>query len=435
MKLALISPAATPLSRFVALRMFWNSSEYTKSYRETWLGISAGILTIAGLTPDSFDIKVIDENFEEIDFETDYNLVGISAMTQQANRAYEIARRFREKKIPVVIGGIHATTCAEEAQAHCDSVVVGEAEYLWPELLDDFRKGKLKTLYNSARIVDLKDAPIPRYDLLKKNRYKTIWMQSTRGCPRNCEFCCVTEEYGTAYRGKSLEQILEEINLIKKFHSRARIGFSDENLLLNKKKSKQLLEKLASMKVRFHAQSDVSLARHEETLVLLKKAGCINVLIGFESLSEKSLENIDAHGWKRRQLNSYADCVEKVQSYGIGVVGAFIVGLDGDDTTTFKKTSDFIIDNRVYDAQITISTPLPNTRLRDRLEKENRLLPTTWEDYTLCDVTFKHPTLSKKELEDGLLDIYKSIHTEEVQGAKIDHFSEIFKNLRRGQTV
>ena len=259
-------------------------------------------------------------------------------------------------------------------------------------------------------------------------------MQSTRGCPRDCEFCCVTKEYGTAYRSKGLDQILEELTLIKKFHPIARIGFSDENLLLNKKRSKQLLEELTSMKVRFHAQSDVSLARHDDVLRLLKKAGCINVLIGFESLSEKSLESIDAHGWKRRQLDTYGDCVKKIQSYGIGVVGAFIVGLDGDDSTIFKKVSDFITNNHVHDAQITIATPLPNTRLRARMEKENRLLPTSWKDYTFCDVVFKHPTLSRKEMEDGLLEIYKAINTKAVHDAKIDHFSDIFRNLRRKKT-
>ncbi|MCP4753741.1 MAG: B12-binding domain-containing radical SAM protein [Proteobacteria bacterium] len=431
MKIALISPKADSLSRNPAFREFWTTSEYMKSYRENWTGIGPGLLAIAALTPPDYEIVVIDENFLEIDFTIEYDLVGITAMTQQITRAYEIADEFKRRNVKVVIGGIHATLLSEEAKHHADSVVIGEAEYLWPELLDDFRANRLNPFYRSEKAIDLKDAPLPRYDLIQSYDYKIAWLQTSRGCPRDCEFCSASRVYGRKYRTKTVQQVVDEIKHIKRIRRNATIGFSDDNLLVNKKYSRSLLEALIPLKIRFYAQSDISIADNEELLHLLRRSGCINIFIGFESISEAGLKNIDSRGWKHRQLKNYPAAIEKIQSYGIGVMGAFMVGLDSDDSSVFEKTSSFIIDNKLYEAQITISTPLPHTRLRERLEKENRLLPVKWEDYTLCDVTFIHPTLSKEELENGLLEIYKRINTDEVYEKKIQHFTEIYKDLQK----
>jgi radical SAM superfamily enzyme YgiQ (UPF0313 family) len=429
MNLALISPRGSSWSNNPQFKDFWENAQQAISYRNYWTGLSPGLLVIAALTPSTYSIKLIDENVETVDFSQCYDLVGISGMTQQATRAYQIADEFRKKGTKVVIGGIHATILPEEAKQHSDSVVIGEAEYSWPKLIKDFENGTLLPFYKSERIVDLNDSPIPRYDLLDKAIYSTIWIQTSRGCPHDCEFCAASKVYGRKYRNKSILQILEEISFIKKTFGDVRLYFSDDNFFVNKNLRQSLLEKLIPLKIRWMAQSDISIAKDAELLRLAQKSGCTFLFIGFESLSEESLRGLDSQNWKLRQSKHYSEYVNAIQTKGIGVQGAFIVGLDTDDATVFESITDFTIQNHLYGVNYSILTPIPGTRVREKLLSENRVLQTSWDNYTGYDVNFTPKKMSASQLQEGLINMYKRVTQKEVFLKNMAYFKKIQKDL------
>jgi radical SAM superfamily enzyme YgiQ (UPF0313 family) len=430
MKIALINPRSSFLSLNPEFNEFWSKSKYTSTYRQNWSGIGTGLLIIASLTPPTYEIELIDENIEDIDFSKNYDLVGITAMTQQATRAYQIADEFRKNKIKVVIGGIHATVLPEEAMGHADSVVVGEAEYLWPQLIGDLLKNELKSYYKNSKQVKMIDSPIPNYQLIKNKKYCVCWVQTTRGCPHNCEFCAASNVYGKKYRHKSIDQIVEEIKAIKRYLGLIRIGFGDDNIFADKKYARELLDKLRLLNIRWAAQTDVSVAEDKNLLKMLKECGCTFLFIGFESLSEESLRKVDnANGWKSKKILNYKKYIREIQSHGIGIMGSFIIGLDADRCTVFKEIRDFIADNNLYDAQVSIATPLPGTLFRKKMEKDNRLLPTAWDNYTGFDVNIMHCKMNKNELESGLLYIYKEINNKDIYVRKLEYFKKVQKKL------
>jgi radical SAM superfamily enzyme YgiQ (UPF0313 family) len=194
---------------------FWETSVTPNLIRNTYTGFGLSILILAALTPQEYEIEIIDENLHLIDFNKNYDLVAITCCTQQATRAYEISNEFRKRNIKTVIGGIHPTVCIDEASKNADAVVVGECEEMWPELLRDFEAGKLKNKYEQTGLFDLKKAPLPRYDLINYFDYKMFWIQVTRGCPHDCNFCVASKIYGEKYRFKSAEQVVEEIKAIQ----------------------------------------------------------------------------------------------------------------------------------------------------------------------------------------------------------------------------
>ena len=431
MKIALISPKSAFLGRNAEFSTFLKRSPEMEFYRQYWSGLGSGLLVIGALTGKDVGIELIDENIEDIDFNRDYDLVAVTAMTQQANRAYEIARRFRERNIKVVLGGIHASILPDEAKLHLDSVVVGEAEELWPILLDDFRHNRLSAVYTSRREVDLRTSPIPKYELLEEKPYKIIWVQATRGCPHDCSFCCASRVYGSKYRHKSTNQIIEEIKKIRWIKKHAIIGFADDNLLCDKDYSRQLLEKIADLKIRWVGQSDISIAHDNSLLRLIKRSGCVALFIGFESILEDNLRDIDSSNWKLRHFKEYAANIRTIQSNGIGIIGTFIVGFDNDDNSAFDRLANFIIDNRLAGAQIAALTPFPHTRVREALSKEYRILDTPWDNYTLYDVNIKPKKMSSQELEEGILRTFKEVYSSGVAAEKSKYFGNIFFELHK----
>jgi radical SAM superfamily enzyme YgiQ (UPF0313 family) len=236
--------------------------------------------------------------------------------------------------------------------------------------------------------------------------------------------------YGRKQRKKNVEQVISEIKSIQNQLGRIRIGFGDDNLLTNKEYSKKLLQKLIKLNVRWAAQTDISIAEDDVLLQLLEKSGCTFLFIGFESLSENSLKSIDKHAfWKLKRLKNYRAYIKKIQSYGIGIMGSFIIGLENDDSTVFQKIENFIIDNNLYDAQSAILTPFPGTTVWKRMKACNQLLSTSWENYTGFDVNFRHKVLAQEELENGLLNIYLNINTLQYYRKKMQYFKEIKKRI------
>ncbi len=407
---------------------FWRTSVTPNLLRNTYSGFGLSILILAALTPSEYEIEIIDENLHQIDFCKDYDLVAITCCTQQATRAYEISRSFQQKNIKTVLGGIHPTVCCDEAEKNADSVVVGECEDLWPKLIKDFEVGKLKKNYRQTELFDLKKAPLPRYDLIKYLNHKMFWIQTTRGCPHDCNFCVASNIYGKRFRYKSVEQIIEEINFIKSVNIYPRISFADDNMFVNRNYSKTLLEKMIPLNIRWFAQTDISVAEDMDLLKLLKRSGCSILFIGFESLSEEELNKANKNHWKAKKIKYYKEYIHRIQSLGIGIFGAFIIGFDSDDAGSINNMCDFIKDSRIYAPQISVLTPYPGCALREQLSDQNRILEQDWSYYTGLDVTFKPKNMSEKELQGQLVNSLKSIYSREYLENNIKYFKDIFKN-------
>jgi len=430
MLIALITPKDTFYSMNPSFSLFWEKrSDSDSFFGQNWTGTAYGLLTIAALTPSNYKIEIIDENREEINFTKSFDLVGISALTSHIIRAYQIADVFRSKGIKVILGGLHVTVLPEEAKLHADAIAVGEGEFVWPKILKDFEKKQLCSVYKADRLANLNESPTPRYDLIQKYKYGYVNIQTSRGCPHDCEFCLGSNVYGKKYRMKSINQVANEIKLIKEIFGDIRINFGDDNMLVNKKYAKMLLEEIGKLNIRYYLQSDIQIAEHKELLLLLRQSGCVNIFIGFETIYKEGLLEIDKTGWKANQLKNYSKNINKIQSLGIGILGAFIVGLDNDNKSIFERINNFIIDNYIFESQITILTPLPGTKLRERLIKEHRLLNTCWNNYSMINVNYIHPNMTTEEIETGLVDIYKQIFQEKIILQKMEYFKKIHKNL------
>jgi radical SAM superfamily enzyme YgiQ (UPF0313 family) len=436
-KLCLISPKGGPKELPKAFVDIPEVIEYYRKKQETednflgiWDGISCALPTIASVTPPIFDdIEIVDENVETLDLAKGYDLVAITSMTHQAIRAYEIAAECKSKNIPVVIGGIHPTVLPEEAKAYCDSVMSGEGEVIWPRLVNDFLNGALKPFYKSEDWVDLTQLPIPRYDLLASKNYRMIWIQTSRGCPHDCEFCIVNKVNGRKIRHKTNEQVVNEIKFIKEKVGNVEIGFSDENIFVDQKNSKLLLEQLIPLNIKWSAITDISIAENDELLELARQSGCKALLIGLESVCGKSLENLDPQNWKLRKLEKYPEYIKKIQATGISSMGSFMVGLDGDDITIFQQLIAFIKDNYLNSSSIAVIDAYPGTRLRERLLQENRVLPTNWDNYTKTGINIIPKNMNLPELATGLSICLDEIYNWEAILRMKKYYRELTKTL------
>lgn len=414
MRIALINPKGTIFSINKRLSEFLKNSVSMGSFRHFWSAPCLGLLTIASYIPKDWEINYLDENLRKIDYTIDYDVVCISMMTVQAERAYEIGDSYRSRGVLTVMGGIHATLMYQEALAHADVVLAGEGEVLFPVFITDFLSGRHKRLYREHTPGDfnLKKCIPPRYDLLKGYNYPVINLYTTRGCPRKCNFCCASNVYGERYRRKENQEIFKEVSDISRMYPDRMLLFADDNLLIMRKESKEMLQGLEKYDIRWIAQTDITIAEDERLLKQMKQSGCQWVVIGFESLSEKNLRNMERIGFKHKYLREYRERVEGIQAAGIKVYGTFIVGLDEDTENIFEKTVSFIQDCNLYGVNITVPTPLPGTQMREQLEREGRIISNRWSDYTLWDVVIRPKNLSVSELEEGLCSMYERLNEE-----------------------
>ncbi len=366
---------------------------------------SLGLLTLAALTPD--DIKVSYHEVDDIDRdavpELGFDLVAISTMTAQAFEAYELADRFRDAGITVVMGGLHATCVPEECSLHCDAVVVGEGESVWAGLIDDFRHGKLKARYESDDSYCLDDAPMPRFELLDIEKYNRLTVQTTRGCPHKCDFCASSILLTKGYKVKPTAKVIAEIRAIKAIWDQPFIELADDNSFMSKAKAYELLEALADEDVCWFTECDISIANDDKLLRLMAKAGCRQVLIGLESPNADGLDGIETNNnWKLGQYPKYERAVRAIQKHGITVIGCFVLGLDGQTTSAFDAVYDFAERVSLYDVQVTLATPFPGTGFYRRLEQAGRLThPGQWDRCTLFDLNYEPMGMSFDELRDG----------------------------------
>ncbi|WP_432409024.1 B12-binding domain-containing radical SAM protein [Wukongibacter sp. M2B1] len=432
MRLALISPKGVGMGtndenkRTMEIYEQLNSID---SLKELMNCPNSPLLTIAALVEDFFDdIVYIDEEIENIDWNEFYDIVAMSFMTQQASRAFELAEKFRERGSYLVSGGMHPTNSPEESIKYFDTVFVGEGEKTWFEFMRDFKNNCTKRIYINDAEIDMNTVPIPRFDLLKMDKYRTIPLQISRGCPHNCEFCASTKVYGAKYRHKSVSKILEEIEIIKKLKPNPHIYFTDDNMLVNKKFSIELLKEIQGGGFRWMTHSDVSVAKHPEVLKLLFSSGCRKIVIGFESIVPNSLQSLE--NWKYKKLNFYSEAIRTIQSYGVGVWGTFIIGLDHDDNSVFQRVVDFTLENNLYGAMISVPTPFPGSDLYKRLENEGRILTKHWGSYTLWNVVVQPANMTVKELREGFEYTLKEIYSDEASAKRMEYFKRIYSSLK-----
>ncbi len=366
---------------------------------------------LAGLTPSDWDIRIIDENIDPITFE-DADLVGITAMTWNAPRAYEISEQYRRKGIKTVMGGIHASMMHDEAVQFVDSVVIGEAESVWQGLLHDFERNELKRFYKGERL-SLENLARPRNDLYSDRYRLKASVETARGCPMDCEFCSVTTFHGRTYRQRPVEEVLDEIEAL----NCREFFFSDDNILNYGKKAEQRAIQLfrgmveRGLNKRWASQVGIDFANNPEVLRWARKAGCLAVHIGFESVVEQTLEEMHKVRNLKVGVTNYKEVIKRIHDHGIGVHGAFILGSDGDRKDVFQRSIEFILDSKIDSASFTILTPIPGTRLYNRLRSEGRLLrtnyPDDWRHYDFEEPVFRPKHMTPDELGEGIYQVYK----------------------------
>jgi len=353
-----------------------------------------GLCMIAAYTPDDIEVQITDECVKPIDFDKDIDLVGLTAYTNNALRAYEIADVFRQRGVPVVMGGVHASTLPEEALEHCDSIVIGEAEGAWQRLISDFSHGQLERVYKNDQLVSLEDLPIPRRELLLSDDYVTInTIQTTRGCPHNCSFCSVTRFNGRTYRFRPIHEVVKEIESL--FSSN--VFIIDDNIFSNRARTQKLFNALIPLGIRWGSQCTISIASNPEMLELAARSGCIGLAIGLESFCKESLEA--AHKRFNDPDQFYRD-IELIKSYGIFVWGSFVLGFDEDDENSLENTIKMAKASKLDFACFNFLTPLPGTIVYDKLEKEGRLGSKNWADYNMANLVFRPIRVTSEVLEE-----------------------------------
>ncbi len=382
---------------------------------------------IASHTPAEWDIRLIDESVQEVDYETPADLVGISAMTCYAPRAYEIAAEFRKRGVKVVLGGVHASYCPEEALQHVDTVVIGEAEELWPRLLKDFQNGGMERVYKMERFPDLSNYPRPRIDLLPRNTYMTSQcVFTTRGCHFDCEFCSVSPFNGKMTRRRPVGEVCEEIRRIKesryaeiierlkagglleKAATLLRLSFNVDDASIfafvddlhnsNRTYCKELWTALKDLNIKWGAQTTLFLGDDRELVKLAAESGCVAVFVGMESISDDSLEETNK---SFNQVKKFEDEIRMFHDHGIMVNPGMVFGFDHDDESIFERTVNWLIKNRLELAYFNILTPLPGTTLFERYEKEGVIIDRDWSHYDGKHVVYRPKKMTPEVLLDG----------------------------------
>ncbi len=401
---------------------------------------SLGLLTLAGMTPDDIELeyKEVEDITKLHGLPGDYDVVAISSFSAQIKEAYELADRFRSGGTLVILGGLHVTARPDEALSHADSIVIGEGEPSWPQLMNDLKSNKLCERYDSRNTpFDFNDAPMPRFDLLDPDRYNRLTVQTARGCPFNCEFCAASIRLSPIYRVKPVDKVIAEIRRIKEIWPKPFIEFADDNTFVNKKHGKELLRALALEKVRWFTETDISVARDDELLSLMRDSGCAQVLIGLESASQIGLRGIEQKSdWKAKQYDLYLSAIENIQKHGISVNGCFVLGLDGTGLDSFSKVVEFVNNSELHEVQVTVQTAFPGTPLYDRLKKSGRLIKdNAWELCTLFDVNFQPEQMTVAELESNFRWLVQELYSEQATKQRQKNFYRQLRQVRRSERL
>jgi radical SAM superfamily enzyme YgiQ (UPF0313 family) len=369
--------------------------------------------TLAAYTPAGAEVDIVDEKFQAIPDGRGYDLVGITAMTPLAPKAYRIADGFRSRGIPVIMGGYHPSVLPDEAAEHADSVCVGEAESLWPTIVADAMAGRMKARYQANEFPCLEHIPQPRRDLLRVPRsprfehINVYFVQTTRGCPFRCSFCAVSSVLGGKLRHRPVEEVEGELASLgiarlasgqrrDRFHNI--VFFTDDNVIGHRSYAKSLLRMVASFNLKWVGQASTNVADDPEILELLRDSGCMGLAIGFETLSQKNIRDV-GKGVNRTQ--EYLERIRKIHAYGIGLAGNFIFGFDHDDPTTFDEVVRFVDAARLEGFYYSLLTPYPGTPLYEQMRSDGRIIQPDWSLYDTDHVVYRPRLMDADTLERG----------------------------------
>jgi radical SAM superfamily enzyme YgiQ (UPF0313 family) len=352
-------------------------------------------LYVAASMPSYVQTRIVDEDLEPINYDTDADLIGISFMTYNAPRAYEIAQKFRrEKGKPVIFGGYHPTLLPEEAGRHADAVCVGDAEPTVPTMIEDFKNGRLKPIYTS-RPASLENLPIPKRELIEAKDYAPLSViQATRGCHFRCTFCSVAAFHQYKFRTRPIDEVLAELETLGNY-----VLFMDDSLTADREYAKELFSKMIPLGKTWFSQCSISIAQDPELLELARQSGCRGLFVGFESLSSKNLQT-----WKKHKNigQDYLEIVNNLHAAGIAVYAGFVFGTDDDTPDVFQNTLEFLLESNVEVLQATTMTPFPGTPLHDEMSAGGRILDKDWSLYDFGHVVYEPKHMSRETLYNGV---------------------------------
>ena len=391
---------------------------------------SLSLKLVAAATPPEWDVVLADELHEDIPFEGDFDIVGITAMTHQAVRAYQVADQFRSLGIPVVLGGMHATVLPDEALQHADAVVIGEAEPVWTRLLTDLKAGKLAQRYCSVPTGDTLVIPWSRTDILAGRKYLTTQtLQASRGCPYDCPFCTVTPYFGSSFRYRDPEDILAEM---RTFDKKLTV-LLDDNILGDPERARPILKGMAGLGLRWGGQANLRFAEDPELVRLLAESGCIGIFVGLESVA-----GAHANHPKTGSRYSHADLIKRVRDAGIVLEASMIFGFDDHDESVFETTIRYLEECRPSIPTLHILTPYPGTALFRQFDGEGRLLHKDWQRYDHNQVVFRPRLMTPERLYQGWIEARREVYRwpsifSRIMAGKSAYFTNLAYNcLRRG---
>ncbi len=393
---------------------------------------SLGLLTLAGLTPAHHEVEYLEvDGVPELTTLPAADLVAISSLTAVVNDAYRIADHYRARGTPVVMGGLHVSCLPDEALEHCDAVVMGGGEGIWPQVVGDAEQGRLQPKYTGATdgVFQPELYAPPRFDLLRGRAYNRVTVQTSRGCPRACEFCGASLLITRRFNQKPVELVIQEIEAARRHFAQPFFEFSDDNTFLDKQWGRRFLRALIAQEIKWFTETDASIADDPELCGLLAEAGCRQLLIGFESPRADDLIRIDPAGWKCRVAPRAFRVVETLQSRGVSVNGCFILGLDTHTPDIFPAVRDFVRASGLAEVQLTVMTPFPGTPLYDRLRRERRLLSERfWDRCTLFDVNYQPAGMTVEELEQGMRWLFRELYSRHETGKRERSFARFGRN-------
>jgi len=404
MKICLIAPK-NPES-------FWTFDRILPSLNKKCVFPNLSLPTVAGITPREHEVRLMDENVEPIDFNVDADIIGLTGYVIHRRRIFEIAAEFRRRGKFVVIGGPMASLCPEEVRDKFDVVFVDEAEYTWPQFLKDYQAGQWQAEYRQDEKPSMHDSPVPRFDLLKIDQYRSMTIQFTRGCPFTCEFCDIIVMYGRRPRAKMVDQVMAEVREIHRLGAH-NIFVVDDNFIGNKKEAKLLLtaiiewQRANNYPMEFMTEVSLNVSQDEELLALMRQANFTTIFIGIESPRTSSLEETKKNQNLRGNL---LDSVHKIQRAGLEVMAGMIVGFDHDDTAIFDEQFRFIQDARIPVSMTGMLNALPKTPLHKRLKEAGRLAAESVGDQFVLTNIIPHG-MSSAELYDGYKQLLQRLYS------------------------
>ncbi len=397
------------IMKILIIENFWIGGSKLKSIEKLQLNMFSILPTLyarqlAAITPKKHSVTVIDERYSDINFNEKYDIVLINFNFSSVPRAYEIADIFRKKGIPVVLSGWYPSVLPEEAKKHADSVLIGRGEINWPKLLDDFENNELKPIYQPAKYDNSIKIPPTNIDL--PGFVITGAVEATRGCPYRCEFCPEANiPGGSQFYTRPVDEVIAEIKSLPQ----KTIMFYDSSLTINPGYSKSLFKKMKGLKKIFFCNGNSDVLAHDKEFVRLsKEAGCVSWLIGFESVTQKTIDEI---GKTRNRVEEYSRAVRNIHDQRMAVIGSFMFGFDTDTNEVFDETLKTIKELEIDVADFCILTPFLGTPVFEKFEKEGRILTKDWSKYTMKNVVFEPKNMTPEELLQGVRKMYAEFYS------------------------